>query len=265
MDAFKTFELPFENEILRGDAYAERCDTIVLHGAGKSSRARFSRLREGLNANGIPTVSFDFIGHGETGGALVGSSLQGRTAQAAAVIRHRGCEPLTLIGASMGAYTAIKLAETFSVDNLILLVPAVYTPQAYETPFGPAFSTVIRVPGSWQDSDAFRILEEFKGNLLVTAAEADAVIPMAVIQKIQASAHQAETNRLHIVPESRHLSLFPTQQDFQLALDMMVDVCRGGQAGPKPVSRSRKSGSADSQTVCCIKKDNQGLHQGLKR
>ena len=255
----QSFVLRFKKDVLRGDAYAERCDTIVLHGAGKSSRARFSRLREGLNANGIPSVGFDFIGHGETGGALVGSSLRERTAQAAAVIRHRGCEPLTLIGASMGAYTAIRLTETFSVDNLILLVPAVYTPQAYEAPFGPAFSAVIRVPGSWQDSDAFSILEEFKGKLLVIAAEADAVIPMAVIQKIQASARQAETNRLHIVPESRHLSLFPTQQDFQLALDMMVDVCCGAQAGPKPISRSPKSGTADSQTVGCIKKDNQGL------
>ncbi|MCB2169741.1 MAG: lysophospholipase [Deltaproteobacteria bacterium] len=241
----QTFALPFENHVLRGDACAERCDTIVLHGAGQSSRARFSRLREGLNTNGFPSVSFDFIGHGETGGTLIGSSLKERTAQAEVVINHACAEPLTLIGASMGAYTAIKLTETFSVDNLILLVPAVYTPQAYETPFGPAFSAVIRVPDSWQDSDAFRILEEFNGNLLVIAAEADAVIPMAVIQKIQASARQAETNRLHIVPESRHLSLFPTQQDFQLALGMMVDVCRGGQAGTEPISRLRKSGTAD--------------------
>jgi pimeloyl-ACP methyl ester carboxylesterase len=250
----QSLEIPFENEILRGDAYAERCDTIVLHGAGKSSRARFSRLREGLNANGIPSVSFDFIGHGETGGALVGSSLQGRTAQAAAVIRHTCSEPLTLIGASMGAYTAIRLAETFSVNNLILLVPAVYTPQAYETPFGPAFSAVIRVPGSWQDSDAFRILEKFKGNLLVIAAEVDAVIPMALIQKVQAAARQAETNRLHIVPESRHLSLFPTQQDFQLALDMMVDVCRDGQAGPKQISRPRESGARLIRKQCAPQK-----------
>jgi uncharacterized protein len=225
----QSFALPFENHSLRGDAYGERCNTIILHGAGKSSRTRFSRLREGLNANGIPSVSFDFIGHGETGGALIGSSLQDRTAQAAAVIKHRCSEPLTLIGASMGAYTAIKLTETFSADNLILLVPAVYTAQAYDTPFGPAFSAVIRVHDSWQDSDAFHILKEFNGNLLVIAAEADAVIPITVIQKIQASARQAKTNRLHIVPESTHLSLFPAQQDFQLALDMMLEVCRGGQ------------------------------------
>jgi pimeloyl-ACP methyl ester carboxylesterase len=251
-----SFALPFENEVLRGDAYAERCDTIVLHGAGQSSRARFARLREGLNANGIPSVSFDFIGHGETGGMLVGSSLQERTAQAAVVIKLKCTEPLTLIGASMGAYTAIKLVEIFSVANLILLVPAVYTPQAYKTPFGPAFSAVIRVPDSWQDSDAFRILEEFNGNLLVIAAEADAVIPMAVVQKLQASARQVETNRLHIVPRSRHLSLFPTQKDFQLALGMMVDVYRGGQAGRGPIIPPRKSGTADSQTVCSSRKDN---------
>ena len=66
------------------------------------------------------------------------------------------------------------------MDNLILLVPAVYTPQAYEIPFrSRRFQPSFASPDSWQDSDAFRILEEFNGNLLVIAAEADAVIPMA--------------------------------------------------------------------------------------
>ncbi len=218
------FELVFDDSILYGDVYEDRCDTIVLHGAGQSSRERFSRMRESLNTNGVPSVCFDFIGHGETGGDIKATSLHGRTEQAAAVIRHTCTEPLTLIAASMGAYTAIKLAEIFSVKNMILLVPAVYTPLAYHFPFGPKFSEAIRVPGSWRESDAFTILGKFKGNLLVVAAENDHVIPEEVITRIHDSARRAKTRRVHTVPASGHRSLFPTVKDFNVTMDMIVEM-----------------------------------------
>lgn len=223
----KTFELPFEDFILRGDTYDEGCQTIVLHGAGKSSRRRFSRMRTNLNARGIPSASFDFVGHGETGGEILSTSLHARTKQAAMVIRHACVEPLTLIAASMSAYTAIKLTEKFLVKNLVLMVPAVYTPKAYDIPFGSEFSAAIRVPNSWQDSDAFSILAGFTGNLLIIAAEDDNVIPIEVIEKIHESAKHARTNHLHIVPKSAHLSLFPKLEDLHLALDKIVALCRG--------------------------------------
>ena len=91
----------------------------------------------------------------------------------------------------MSGYTAIKLTEAFKVDNLILFVPAVYTARAYRLPFGPEFSAAIRVPGSWNDSDAFDILSGFRGNLLIVAAESDRVIPVEVIEQLHASARNA--------------------------------------------------------------------------
>jgi len=224
----KTFEIVFDNYVLQGDTYEQGCDTLVMHGAGKSSRTRFSRMRESLNDQGITSASFDFIGHGKTGGEISGTSLHGRTKQAAAVIRQSCIEPLTLIAASMSAYTAIKLTKIFSVNNLILLVPAVYTPSAYNIDFGPDFSAAIRIPNSWQDSDAFNILESFEGNLLVIAAEHDNVIPIKVIERIHKSARHAKTNLLHIVPDSAHLSLFPKLQDFHMALNMIIKICRCG-------------------------------------
>jgi len=226
--SFVTFQLPFDKYVLKGDRYRKACDTLVLHGAGKSSRIRFSRLRESLNDNGIPSSSFDFIGHGETGGDISDSTLHGRTDQAAAVIRHTCIEPITLIAASMSGYTAIKLTEVFAVSNLILLVPAVYTPRAYDLSFGPEFSAAIRTPGSWQDSDAFCIISGFKGNLLLIAAEVDDVIPMALIERIYSSAENARSRHFHIVPNSRHLSLFPKEQDFIVVLNMIIDVWRKG-------------------------------------
>lgn len=224
----RTFKLPFTDYVLQGDSYKMGCQTIVLHGAGKSSRKRFTRLRQSLNSHGIPSVSFDFIGHGDTGGSLLDSSLHERTNQASAVIRRACGEPLTLIAASMSGHTAIKLTEKFTVDNLILLVPAVYTAAAYDLPFGSEFSAAIRVPGSWQDSDAFSILSVFKGNLLIIAAESDDVIPVEVVEKIHTSAKNAKVSLLHFVPDSEHLSLFPREQDFLKVLDMIIELCRGG-------------------------------------
>ena len=220
------FELSFGDDLLRGDRCATKCRAIVLHGAGQSSRARFSRLRRSLYENDLPTVSFDFIGHGETGGSLLGSTLHARTDQAAAVIRHACREPLTLIGASMSGYTAVKLLGTFAVENLVLLVPAVYTRRAYDLPFGPAFSAAIRRPGSWRESDAFGILSTFRGNLLIVAAETDDVIPRAVVEGLFAAAGKTKSRRLHIVPGSRHVGLFPRDRDFRLATDMIVKMCR---------------------------------------
>jgi len=133
------FEIPFDQHVLQCDSYQRGCNTIVLHGAGQSSRHRFARLRQALAIKGIPSVSFDFVGHGETGGSLSGSSLRERTDQASAVIRHACSEPLNLVGASMSGHTAIKLTEKFRVANLILLVPAVYTPGPTTFPSAPRF------------------------------------------------------------------------------------------------------------------------------
>jgi len=223
------FELPFGTRLLRGDRYPGKCRSIVLHGAGQSSRERFLRLRRSLYGKGLPTVSFDFIGHGETGGRLLGSTLHARADQAAAVIRHTCREPLTLIAASMSGHTAVKLLEAFAVENLILLVPAVYNHRAYDLPFGPAFSAAIREPGSWRDSDAFGTLSAFRGNLLIIAAESDEVIPQGVIEGLYAAADNARERRLHIVPGSRHQALFPRERDLRRATDMIMEMGRSPQ------------------------------------
>ena len=190
----KTFELPHEHYLLKGDEYGtepSENNTLILHGAGGSSRATFTRMREHLLAHGIQSVSFDFVGHGETGGNIQETTLRGRTEQAAAVIKYKCQEPLTLIGASMGAYSAVKLAERFVVKDLILLVPAVYTPRVYEVPFGPRFSVIIREQESWANSDAFDTMSNFVGSITIIAAEIDHVIPMKLIDQ---HLHNAEND-----------------------------------------------------------------------
>jgi len=142
------------------------------------------------------------------------------------VIRHVCREPLTLIGASMSGYTAMQLTKQFDVENLVLLVPAVYTRRAYHTPFGPEFSAAIRVPESWRESDAFDVLAGFRGNLMVIAAERDTTIPAEIPRRIHDAAGNAASRSLHVIPGAGHRSLFPGEHEFRSVLDMIVELCR---------------------------------------
>lgn len=223
------FEISYDKYLLRGDIYRTGGDenhTIVLHGAGKSSRLTFSRFRKYLCLHGIPSASFDFVGHGETGGNIQETTLHGRTDQALAAIKHTCREPLNLIAASMAGYSAIKLTKLITVENLVLLVPAVYAPQAYDIPFGPDFSATIRVQDSWKYSDAFDMLAEFNGNVTIIAAEFDDVVPKKLVEQLYTSAKKAKKRTLHVVPDSRHLSLFPRDKDFREAMDILLAVLK---------------------------------------
>ena len=205
------FDVPYSGRLIKADHLAGRAalQTLLIHGAGQSERGRFAPLRHALHQRGIGSTAFDCIGHGLTGGSLGESSLASRTRQAAAVAdAQHGASPLALVGTSMGAYNAIKLLETRRVESLVLVVPGVYTPPAYELPFDAGFSAVIRKPRSWEATDAWDILGRFSGRLLVIAAENDAVIPSEIPVRLVDAARQARWRQLHIVAGAQHNRLF---------------------------------------------------------
>jgi uncharacterized protein len=196
-----TFTLPFFHTRLRGDC----CNSpnplrhlMLLHGAGQADRSSHLPLRQHLQSQQIASSAFDFIGHGETGGSLLGSSLRQRVEQALAVYRHCHADntPVALLGSSMGAYIALRLLDQLPCSHLILQVPGAYTPQAFDIPFGPAFSAMLRQPFSWIDSDAWPRLQQFRGHVLIVAAEEDAVIPRMLVEKLHASTSQCRSSQL---------------------------------------------------------------------
>jgi pimeloyl-ACP methyl ester carboxylesterase len=232
--AVENFEVPFEGTVLKGDHFAgERSNRILyLHGAGQGSRHGHGLLRSALQQRGLGSIAFDFIGHGETGGLLAQSSLASRTRQAEAVARTRPLpQPLAVIGASMGAYNALQLTKSQQVDALVLIVPGVYTPAAYEVPFAAEFSSVIRRERSWVDSDAWDILSRFQGRLQVIAAEHDATIPLEIPERLVAAAERAESRELHVVPGAEHNYLWgllaETSPKFDALVDRVADTVEG--------------------------------------
>ena len=235
MTVITDFDVPFDGHTLKADHYVGRDSNriLYLHGAGASTRRGHHLLRAALQQRGLGSVSFDAIGHGDTGGALAQSSVASRTRQAQAVLAASALtSPLVVFGASMGAYNAIRLTEHHPVEALVLVVPGVYTPAAYEVPFGPDFSALIRRERSWDDSDAWDILSRFKGRLLVLHAEHDATIPLEISDRLFGAATRAQSRQLHIVQGAEHNRLWAlleeTPADFNAALAMVAEVVNGG-------------------------------------
>jgi pimeloyl-ACP methyl ester carboxylesterase len=214
MTRMKTIPFAAEcsGQIVKGDYCAGRStrQALLIHGAGSSERGRFAALRNALHGRGIGSTAFDCIGHGESGGSVRESSLGSRTHQAEAVIdAGQGPSIQAVVGTSMGAYNAIKLLETRKLEALVLVVPGVYTPAAYELPFGAGFTAAIRQERSWDNTDAWDILAEFSGRLLVIAAEHDTVIPSEIPERLFQSARKSSWRKLHVVPGAQHERLFP--------------------------------------------------------
>lgn len=199
--------IDFEDRFLVGDVLSDGSlpRLLVLHGAGNSCRQNFRWLRDELWAAGISSAAFDFVGHGDTGGDLKSSSLSSRTRQACRVIDALKLkQPLALMGVSMSGYTAVKLLEHYRVKSLILVVPAMYTAQAYTIPFNGGFTEIIRQPQSWIHSDAWQILAGYRGRLLIAAGEEDRIIPHGVITRIYDAAVNASERELYVAPDASH-------------------------------------------------------------
>lgn len=202
------FEVPFDGKTIHGESTPGRNGhVLMLHGGGKD-RTVFYKYRVLLDALGVGTTVFDFIGHGETGGDIHQSSLFSRTLQAEAVIAQQGLALTGCVGVSMGAYNALQLSKSLRLGSLILMVPGVYSTPAYKVKFGPDFSAIIRKYRSWEQTDAWDIVAEFNGNLLVIAAENDAIIPADIPEKLLSSASCCRQKKLLIVPGAGHNSIW---------------------------------------------------------
>ncbi|WP_422529336.1 alpha/beta hydrolase [Serratia fonticola] len=181
-------------------------EVILLHGGGSSSKAGFIKLRETLINMGLGSLSFDFLGHGQSEGNLEGFSLKDRVNQAKAIINSvsSGNSKINIMGFSMGAYIATLLTQYYKVSRLGLFIPAMYSREAYEVPFGSKFSKVIRKPKNWLDSDGFQIIKNFHGNLLIVSAENDEIVPAIIPELLYKNSFNSEWKHHYIIPKGTH-------------------------------------------------------------
>lgn len=178
---------------------------IFLHGAGTGNKERVHSIATPIINNNVNILTLDFSGHGESTGELKKSSLKKRFEEANAAIKQLSSqEPLIICGSSMGGYIAIKLLDFYKVDTLILFCPALYDKNAYNVRFDAGFTEMIRIPGSWKNTDALDSLEKFTGNLLIVIGENDEVIPAGVIDLIIQHSPNVSKKELYVIPNCPH-------------------------------------------------------------
>lgn len=188
----KNLKCKYENYILKGDYYYNDDNPIstilLLHGGGlKTTRERYKQLRLDLLKNNVHSYSFDFVGHGDNNEELYNTSLYSKVLQTKTFIDKFIKVPFSLVGASMGGYIAIKLTEIYDIKSLVLFVPALYTIEAYNINFGNNFSEIIRKDKSWENSDGFSIIKNYKNKVLLISVDNDTVIPLELTNKFKKS------------------------------------------------------------------------------
>jgi pimeloyl-ACP methyl ester carboxylesterase len=193
--------------ILSGNNLAKPPEFFFLHGAGTAGKERIESISTPIIQAGMNILAFDFSGHGESTGDIKKSSLKKRVEEATGIIDHFcGHGSITLCGASMGGYVAIRMLALYSnIDTLILFCPALYDKKAYDVRFDSGFTDIIRVPESWRNTDALSLLEKFSGNLLIVMGENDEVIPSEVIDLIMQHSKNARKKELYVIPECPHI------------------------------------------------------------
>ncbi|WP_279479104.1 alpha/beta hydrolase [Aureimonas sp. SK2] len=102
--------------------------TLVWLGGFRSDmRGTKAEVLSGLcEREGFPFLRFDYSGHGESEGTFTDGTISGWTEDAAAMIAARTAGPLVLVGSSMGAWIALRLAGRLPgrIRALLLLAPA---------------------------------------------------------------------------------------------------------------------------------------------
>ena len=168
-----SFKIHVEQETIAGfiinNNNSYLADFVYLHGGGDSSyKERVYDIADPIIKNDNSILSIDFSGHGESSGELKKGSLKKRVTEAQAAIQtFTTAAPLTICGASMGGYIAIKMLKLFHVNTLILMCPALYNGAAYDVPFDQEFTEILRMPESWRQTDALEIIKNFTGKLLI--------------------------------------------------------------------------------------------------
>ena len=175
------FFLEFSGTYIHGDVLSKpdtdssAPELLLLHSDDSGeNRSVFNLLREVLlNRYGLSSCSFDFIGHGSTGGNWNETCLQHRTEQVIEVID--GCfdsQPLSIVAIGSGAFNAVRLLNRQRVANLVLIDP-VFPPRILDSLplYRLAKESAALLPG-WSD-DARKTLNCFEGNLSLITAQDD--------------------------------------------------------------------------------------------
>jgi len=161
---------------------------LILAGGGNfpHKEGYYPAWQRDMADHSISSFSFDYGGVGESEGKLDETNLISRLEDARNALKvlasNINAVRLFVVGISMGAPIASRLANESDVGGLILVSPAAYSEVARDKTFGPEFSEEIRREKSWKNSPDFNELLRFKGRVLLVYSRNDEIIPSEILE-----------------------------------------------------------------------------------
>ena len=209
-----------------------RTAAVLAHGitVEKHEGGFYSRLAEILARANIPSMRFDFRGHGESGGASTEMTIAGEILDLHSAVRETkkrfAVRRPAVVGTSFGASVAVlwTAAHPHAASSLTLLCPVLDYRETFLNPstewgrkwFGQkalrraAKSGFINVDGfklgrrlsdEWASLRPFEIVRHLKIPILVIHGSADSMVPYAVAER---AARHLSNGKFVAIPNSDH-------------------------------------------------------------
>lgn len=210
-------------------------ELLAVHGARSSLESVDHLLAQLLSGENIQSVSLDLSGHsGQPDDTGEKFTLRRNLQEVQSIADIFKSSLTSVIGYSLGGALTLKLAERYSntLDKLVLMCPAIYSDDVYDSTFGDSFRGEITKPFSYLNSSSYGFLKEFSGRVLLIIGEYDGLravdhrgiegssagwivlnngrtvyspIPSEVIQGIEAAANHKLTKL--VIPDCDHFVL----------------------------------------------------------
>lgn len=199
-------EIPTPKGTMRGFFHKPQQDKhpvcLIFHGfTGQKTGTKFCyvQLARMLEAKGIATFRFDFLGSGESDGNFVDMTFQDELSCARIILeetmRMENCTEIYVLGHSMGGAVASELAKLYpsQISKLVLWAPAFNLPYALEYLTGQVARCDVYDHGGYEISDRFvqdilnrdfyQNLDIYQNDLLIIHGTDDTTVPYEIHEK----------------------------------------------------------------------------------
>lgn len=206
-------EIPTPKGTLRGFFHKPNQDKhpvcLIFHGfTGQKTGTKFCyvQLARMLEAKGIATFRFDFLGSGESDGNFVDMTFQDELSCARVILEEtlkmENCTEIYVLGHSMGGAVASELAKLYpnQIKKMVLWAPAFNLPDALLYLTGQIERAKTYDHNGYEISDIFvedilnrdfyKDLDVYKNKLLIIHGTNDTTVPYAISQKYLAGFHK---------------------------------------------------------------------------
>jgi alpha/beta superfamily hydrolase len=183
---------------------------ILIPGGGKIIGAsRFNELQNKLFEVGIGSVSINFNGVEGSKGCVEKDSLQGRITTTLKIInwvkKNLNFKELSLYGVSMGGPIVLHVQNQIQCNGkLIIHTPASYAKEALDVNFDNNFTTILRTPNSWKNSESFDLLKQILNPVLLITHTNDEVIPIEISDTYKDIILQKENSKIIKIEGAKH-------------------------------------------------------------